>query len=108
MTELIDAAIEEMENITEDEISEEVEGFLEVLKVNDHKSLLNERMYDVLPKGIEAQLRQIIRLGDVKSVAKYLKIVKIFAKRSLGNISCLWPVSVISSFLNLKTGFLSK
>jgi hypothetical protein len=108
MSKIIDEAMQEMENISEDELSDEIKAFLDVLNENNLEILSNKEIYEILPQEIEENLKQLKKSNDVKLIAKYLKVAKFFSERSVDDIIYLWPVAVMFQLLNLRPALLSK
>lgn len=114
MSKLIDKAIQEMDNISEDKISDDIKGFLEILNDNNLESLLNQNLFEILPQELKNRLMKIdsiVRNNDEKNfkiISGALYIAKIFSEKSIKEgVIFLWPVSVIFHYLRVKPNFLT-
>lgn len=119
MPSLIDSALEEMENVTENEISADIYNISEILKDYEVTELINLEMPpEILPKNIKEQLIQTahkikskkFEKEDVKFFAKMLKINIFFLNKSIldENFIFLSPISTIFYYLQIRPEFLSR
>lgn len=116
MSDLMNNALEKMENISENDVSSEIESFSEIIRKISLETLINQNLFDILPEELENQLINVRSNLDaskdenVKILSSYFKIIKIFADKFIKNknIACLYPVSVIFYYLQINPQFLSQ
>jgi len=119
MSNLKNKSLEEIKKIKAEDISNEIKKISDILKNYNTDILFNEEIQlDILSKEVLNQLDQIsstlkstkFTTKDVKFLAKYLKIIEIFAKKTISenNFVYLYPISIIFYMLRLEPNFLTQ